>query len=141
MSHISKIEVEISDLDCLKRACAFLGFQFMSNQTTYKWYGRLVNPEQTPLPEGLTQADLGTCTHAIRIPEAEYEVGVLKRNDKYLLLCDFWDSKLRQRIGDNGCRLKQAYTVEKTKKEARKRNFTVTEQKIENGIRLVLTSR
>lgn len=139
MSHISHIEIEINDLDCLVRACAYLGFQFMRNQRTYKWYGRMVSPERHPLPEGLSENDLGKCTHAIRVPEAEYEVGVVKRGDRYLLLCDFWDSKLRQRLGENGGRLKQAYAFEKTRKEAKKRNYLVSEKKIENGIRLTLT--
>jgi len=141
MSHVSRIETEIGDLECLERACALLGFQFVRGQTTYKWYGRLVNPQSTELPEGITQDELGTCTHAIKVPQAEYEVGVVRRNGKYVLLCDFWDSKLRQRIGEGGGRLKQAYAIEKTKKEARKRNYLVRELKIEGGTRLVLSRR
>ena len=39
MSHIAKIELEITDPDTLKLACERLGLQFMENQTTYSWYG------------------------------------------------------------------------------------------------------
>jgi hypothetical protein len=140
MSHVSRIELQIDSLDCLQRACAFLGLTFVKNQKTYKWYGRLVSPDSTALPEGITEEDLGTCNHAIQVPEAEYEIGVVKRNGMYLLLCDFWDSRLKQRIGENGGRLKQAYAMERTKLEARRKRYTVREQKIDNGIRLVLSA-
>lgn len=70
----------------------------------------------------------------------QYEIGVVKRNGMYLLLCDFWDSRLKQRIGENGGRLKQAYAMERTKLEARRKRYTVREQKIDNGIRLVLSA-
>jgi len=140
MSHISKIELVIDNLECLQRACSFLGFKFIKNQKTYKWYGRVVNPEQHPLPEGITQDQLGLCDHAIVIPDADYEVGVVRKGEKYILLTDFWDSKLRLRIGENGGRMKQAYTIERVKLEARKKNYRVTEFKTEVGIRLVLAA-
>ena len=49
MSHVSKIELVIHSLDDLKDACQKLGFQFMENQKSYKWYGRWVG--DSPLPE------------------------------------------------------------------------------------------
>ena len=140
MSHVSRIEMQIDNLECLQRACAFLGFTFVKHQRHYKWYGRLVNPEKTPLPDGLTEQDLGKCDHAIRVPDAEYEVGVVQYRGKYILLCDFWDAKLKQRIGENGGRLKQAYAVERTKLEARRKNYRVLEQKTPTGIRLILSA-
>ena len=138
MSHISKIEIEINDLTSLKLACQRLGFEFKENQKSYVWYGRLVQPEKYPMPEGLTQDDLGKCDHAIEVPGADYEIGVVKLQGKYLLLCDFWDSKLKNRIGENGGLLKQAYAIERTLAEAKKRKFRVKEQKTEQGIRLTL---
>jgi hypothetical protein len=39
MSHISKIELVIQSLEDLKEACRQLGFEFMENQKTYKWFG------------------------------------------------------------------------------------------------------
>ena len=140
MSHISRIEIDINDLGCLKKACLRLDLQFMEGQQSYRWYGRLVQPEKTPLPEGLTQNDLGRCHHAIRVLGAEYEIGVYQQGQKYLLLADFWDSKLKLKIGENGGLLKQAYAVEKTVSEARRRQYRVTEQKTENGIRLILSA-
>ena len=139
MSHISRIEVEIRDLDCLRRACSLLGFQFMTGQNTYKWYGRVMNPELHPLPEGMSLSQLGQCNHAIRVPDAEYEVGVVKHNGKHLLLCDFWDAKLRLKIGENGGRLKQAYAIERTKKEAKRNQLRFSESKIDNGFRITIS--
>ena len=52
MSHISKIELVIHSLEDLKEACRQLGFEFMKNQKTYKWYGRWVG--DTPLREPLS---------------------------------------------------------------------------------------
>ena len=74
MSHISKIELEIRDLDSLKTACERLGFQFMKNQKHYRWYGKWVGNQ--PLPDGISEEDLGKCTHAIHIPAALFEIGV-----------------------------------------------------------------
>lgn len=140
MSHISKIEVEIDSLECLQRACAFLGFKFVRNQSTYKWYGRVVNPQDHPLPEGMGMDQLGKCDHAIKVPEADYEIGVVKHNGKYVLLLDYWDSKLRLRVGEKGGRVKQAYAIERIKMEAQKRKYHVSAVMIENGIRLMLAA-
>ena len=67
MSHISKIEMEITDLESLKAACKRLGFTFQEYQKTYQWYGRWVG--DTKLPEGILESDLGKCDHAIQVPE------------------------------------------------------------------------
>ena len=88
MSHISKIELVIHSLEDLKEACRQLGFEFMENQKTYKWFGRWVG--DTPLPEGVKIEDIGKCDHAIRVPGCAYEVGVIKRGDHYILLWDYY---------------------------------------------------
>lgn len=140
MSHVSKIEIEINDLHCLKMACQRLGFEFLEGQRSYIWYGRLVNPENTPLPEGITEKDLGKCHHAIRIPGATYEIGIVQQGNRFLLLADFWDTRLKNAIGDGGGKLKQAYGAERTIQEARRRNYRVIEKKTASGIRLILTA-
>jgi hypothetical protein len=137
MSHIAKIELEINDLETLRQACKRLELNFVDNQTTYKWYGSWVN--DTPLPEGITVADLGKCNHAIRVPGAQYEIGIVKRDQKYVLLWDYWDrGGLVDKLGKNAGRLKQAYTIERVRKEARLKGHRICEQKTNQGIRLVL---
>ena len=138
MSHISKIKLVIHSLEDLKEACSQLGFEFIKNQKTFKWYGRWVG--DTPLPDGISIEDLGKCDHAIRVPSCDYEVGVVKRSDHYILLWDYYSAGgLESKIGSNAGKLKQAYTVARVRKEARKKGYRVREKKIDQGIRLVLT--
>jgi hypothetical protein len=119
MSHISKIELEVKDLAILSRACGRLGLEFVKGQETFKWYGKA-----------------GSCDHAIRAPAASYEVGVVKVEGKYELLCDHYDSNLSEAIGMGGGLLKQAYAVEKTKAEARRKGYSVIEKQTDTGVRL-----
>jgi hypothetical protein len=138
MSHIARIELEITDLDALKAACRRLGLEFRCDQRSYAWYGEYQG--DYPLPEGISVQDLGQCDHAIHVPGADYEVGILKRDNKYLLLWDFWDEGgLERTLGRNAGRLKQAYAIERTRREAVRKGYRITEAKIRNGVRLVLT--
>lgn len=138
MSHISKIEIEIRSLEDLKEACKELGFEFCEGQQTYRWYGTYL--EDTELPENVAVEDLGTCNHAIRVPGARYEIGILKKEDRYQLLWDSWRTGgLEKRIGKNAGLLKQAYTLQRIKREARIKGYRVVQQKMDQGMRLVLT--
>ena len=138
MSHISRIELEIKDLQSLKEACKRLGFEFRQNQQSYKWYGRWVG--DSPLPEGITEDQLGKCDHAIKVPGAQYEVGVVRRGNGYLLLYDDWiKGGLRKKLGVNAGLLKQAYTIETLRKEARQKNYGFYETKMKKQIRVTLT--
>lgn len=137
MSHISKIALEIKSLDALIEACRKLNFEFVRDQTTYTWYGRWVG--DSPLPEGVDKKDLGTCDHAIKVPGCSYEVGVLrKQNGSYTLLWDSWEAKLRLAIGNDAGILKQAYTTEVVRQQAKLKGYRVIEKKVEKGIRLIL---
>ena len=119
MSHITRIELEIRDLETLERACARLGLELIKGQKTFKWYGR----EEV-------------CEHAIRVSGADYEIGVTKAGSVYELQCDYYDQAVGRAIGNNGGLLKQAYAVERTKSEARRKGYAVIEKKSEAGIRL-----
>ena len=138
MSHIAKIELEINDLEALKSACKSLGFEFIENQTTYRWYGRWVG--DTPLPAGVKIEDLGKCTHAIHVPAAAYEVGIVQNGTKYNLLWDYWiGGGLEKHIGKDACKLKQAYTLSRIRKSAKLKGYLTHETRIPNGIRVALT--
>ena len=137
MSHISKMELEITSLANLKQACQRLGFTFVDNQKTYKWYGTWMG--DAPLPEGISKEELGQCTHAIKVPECLYEIGVVQRGSKYTLLWDSWHSGgLEQKIGKNAGILKQAYSIERIRREAMLKRYRFSEKKVEKGVRLVL---
>ena len=137
MSHVSKIELEIQSLEDLKLACKRLGFIFQENQQTYKWYGRSVG--DYPLPEGITVDALGHCDHSIKAPECAYEIGVVKRGSKYILLWDSWHAGgLEKKIGKDAGLLKQGYTIERIKREAKRKKYQVREIKQDQSMRLVL---
>lgn len=121
MSHVTTIETEEEsyDIDALKQMCLDEGWEWREGQTTYKWYGTHVG--DYPIPAGFTKADMGRCNHAIRIPGASYEIGVVNKGGKVKLLWDFWGSGgLPQKLGQKAEKLKQAYTVAKVKVTAKK---------------------
>ena len=120
MSQISKIELEVKDLATLKQACNRLGLTLLEGKETFKWYGE----------------EEGRCHHAIRVPEATYEIGVIRKGNLYELQCDYWDSAIGKVIGNNGGLLKQAYATERTKTEARRKGYSIIEKKTDSGIRL-----
>jgi len=120
MSHISKIELEVKDLATLKRACDRLRLIMIEGQNTFKWYGR----------------EEGKCDHAIRVPGATYEIGVVKTGSVYELRCDYYDATIGKTIGQTGGLLKKAYAAERTKTEARRKGYTVIEKQTDSGVRL-----
>ena len=120
MSHISKIELEVKDLGTLAQACSRLGLELIKGQKTFKWYGR----------------EDGKSDHAIKVPGANYEIGVIKAGKAFELQCDYYDAAIGKAIGQKGGLLKQAYAVERTKTEARRKGYTVMEQKTDSGVRL-----
>ena len=98
MSHVSKIEVdEKYDIKALKQMCFDQNWVFAENQQTYVKYG-----------------NRGKCDHAIKIPGADYEIGVVKKSDgDYELQVDFYDHSLTQKIGAKAGLMKQAYRFAK----------------------------
>lgn len=119
MSHLSRIELEVNDLDALYRACLHLGLTLIKGKTSFTWY-----------------RGQGSCDHAIMIPNARYEIGLINQKGAYHLQTDFWDKGVEAAIGKNGGLLKQRYAVERTKKEAARRKCRIIEKRTETGIRL-----
>jgi hypothetical protein len=119
MSHISKIELEVRDLGVLGNACARLGLELLKEKRTFKWYGK--------------EAE---CDHAISVSGADYEIGVMRTAGQYELNCDYYDRNIEKAIGNQGGLLKQAYAIEKTRIEARKKGYSVIERRTKTGIRL-----
>ena len=119
MSHISKIELEVRDFGILGQACKRLGLELIRGKGRFTWYGK-----DAP------------CDHAIRVPGADYEIGVINKDGLYELNCDFYDRTIERVIGRQGGLLRQAYAVEKTKTEARKKGYSVMERQTDTGIRL-----
>jgi hypothetical protein len=114
MSHITNIELEIKDLTALKAACHRMGFTFMENQTTCNFY----------------RDQKADCLHAIQVPGAAYEVGVVAyANGGYKLIWDpYIQGGLESALGHGAVKLKQAYGIEKAKLEARRKGYSVYER-------------
>ena len=124
MSHISKIELVINDLQCLKMACGRMNLEFREGQKTYRWYG-----------------PPGKCDHAIHVPNASYEVGVIQDdNANYTLQYDAWPAGgLVPVIGENAGLLKQAYAIERVRKDGKQKRMRIQETQTETGVRLTLS--
>lgn len=143
MSHVAAVSLEIDDLPSLKEAAKALGLEFITNQTTYKWFGRFMNDysgENAAHLNGINPKDYGKCLHAIRIPgdSKAYEIGVIKRTDGkpgFQLVWDFWQGGygLEKAIGKDGGLLKQSYAVMRAKKEMLRKGYRATTTKDAKG--------
>ena len=120
------------DLPTLKAACESLGYKWLEGQKQYKWFGRFVG--DYPLPEGITADELGKCDHAVKIPGAKYEVGIVKKGDKWIILYDFWqEGKLEPILGRDAQPISKAYGLEKAKRAAKAAGMMYKEKLKKNG--------
>lgn len=151
MSHVVALELEILDLDALRKAAAMIGLEFRDNQETYRWWGRSVGDYS--LPKGFTAAELGKCEHAIGIPgdvelgdcdtaaqligsrgtgkQRPYEIGVVTRRDGkpgYSLLWDFFNGGygLEERVGRDCQKLTDAYGAQVAIKELEAQGYATS---------------
>jgi hypothetical protein len=120
MSHVVIIELEVKSLSALNQACKGLGCTFVKDQKTYAWWGR--HEGDYPIPEGMTKEELGKCNHAIKVPGASWEIGVIKEKDKefYRLIYDFYGGRgrdIEKVCGDKLGKLKGAYTISELKEK------------------------
>ncbi len=121
MSHVTTIDAHESfEIPALKQMCENQGWEWLEGQLTYKWFGRHVG--DFPLPDGFAVDEMGKCDHAIRVPGAKYEIGVVRKNGQWKLIYDFWDSSLKDKLcgtrngfarDENAGLLKQAYNKAK----------------------------
>jgi hypothetical protein len=138
LSHVSKIELEIKDLEALKAACQRLGFKFRKVKRPIN--GMVAGLETVHYLEGITEEELGKCDHAIHVPGAKYEIGIVKKGKSLSLLWDSWvKGGLEKHIGKDAGKLKQIYAVEKIRLEARKKGMKILESIKPKSIRLTLS--
>jgi hypothetical protein len=139
MSHVVRLELVIDSLDSLELACKRLGCSLIKNQKTYKWWNTHVG--DYPLPEGMKKEDMGKCAHAIKVPNANWEIGVIEQSDKkFKLIYDFYGpegQKIHNVCGEKLGKLKQIYTVEHLKKKIKDKK-RVKEEMVGKKIRLTI---
>ena len=151
--HVVTVKTELNNLQAIKNACLKMGWQFCQGQTTYKWVGTWV--DDSPVPRLLFEDEaeynrvvqmtreerrrympgvLGKCTHAIKIPGAEGEIGIIQRGNLYIPIWDYFAHgliKLRDANGMAG--FMQAYGVERTLLEAQRHGHTCFQHKLDDG--------
>ena len=135
MSHITEISVEIKDLDSLEAACKEMGLELVRGQARYKWFGRFVGG--APMPAGMTEAEMGRCNHAIRIPgnAQAYEIGVCQQGGNFVLRWDSWQGGygMQDIVGKDAGKLSQAYAVQVASKQARRQGMSVVQTRLADG--------
>ena len=138
MSHVTTIDPkEHYEIPALKKMCENQGWAWMEGQQTYKWFGTHVG--DYPLPTGFTKEDMGKCDHAIRVPGARYEIGVVQKDEKWQVIYDFYDRSLKEKLcpdphnehGEAGL-LKQAYNIAKTQVACKSKMKSWTQGTVKN---------
>jgi len=120
MSHISRIQLDVNNLNCLEKAVKKLGGTFHKNKTEFSYYaGRK-----------------GKCLHAASFPNCSFDLGIIKgENNDYVLQWDSYSSGgLSKVLGENANKLKQTYAVEVAKNVAKMQGYIFTEKTKENGV-------
>lgn len=137
MSHVVVLDLDIKNLDAVKKLCKNLGWSFLENQKTYVWYGRWMNDysqQDAAVNQGIKPEDLGKCDHAISIPGCHYQLGLKSVGDKYTLLWDWWDKDLKKAMGgEKGQVFMQEYGLACIQQEADQFGYSYTTKKLDNG--------
>lgn len=122
MSHFTDISIEIRDIEALRKACADLGLSVLE-QATARGYG-----------ENLIRGE-----YVIRL-QGPYDIAVNRTDDgRWTLTADLWRGHVEREVGRNFGRLKQAYGVQRTLKEARRLGLKAHRSVLQDGtVRLAL---
>ena len=139
MSHIVTIDTELKDVSAIKKACERMGWTYDENAKTFAWYGRYVGDyaafEERLRSLGISTQDYGKCDAAIKIPGANYTIGLVEKDGKYIPLWDTWGpgglSEITTTNGMGG--FMQAYVCAKTQLEARRKGYSTREVVQRNG--------
>jgi len=107
--HLVAVELEINDPEAVQKACERLGWKFCHGKTTYAWVGKWY--DDSPVPRYLFASDseyrrvcnmtrhdrtqymqgvLGNCNHAIQIPGAKGEIGLIERDGRLYPIWDYY---------------------------------------------------
>ncbi len=125
MSHIETGKSSILHLDALKAAVRDMGAMFIENKKTFNAYH-----------------DHETCDHAIQLPGVNYEIGIRKTKERYVLAWDEYGfdggsrhdgHKLIQTFGAGLCKLHAAYGRQVVLQQAKAHGFGCRETRLADG--------
>ncbi len=121
MSHITTINVKVTDLAALSKVCTELGLELRQDQHTYRSYAGRTLP----------------CAAAIVAPNNQhaYEIGIVQDGDHYAVNYDGWAGGrgMMEKVGERCGKLMQGYSLEVAKKQARKLGWQWKEVRQEDG--------
>ena len=117
MSHISKMELKINDLQSLIAATKAIGMQFNEGQTKHQyWNGKM-----------------SSCDHAISAPGSKHEIGVVREKDgTYGLNWDASYNDLAKVVGVGASKLKQEYGFAVAAKAAKRDGWRPVNKRYED---------
>lgn len=139
MSHVVTIKAKLIDLAAIEQACKCMGWTLVRGQKTFEWFGTWMDDydqvDAAYVAAGIKPEEYGKCDHAIRVPGAKYEIGLVSREGSFLPLWDNWRSGgLSHLTAANGMGgFVQRYVAEKSKNELRRKGYTPIEQTRADG--------
>ena len=134
MSHVVKVELVITDLDALEKACSALGLTYDKTENTWRWYGTWVNDYSKGdaayvhgiTPDRYGKADAGI----VRVPGCGWDIGVYKvpgKENTWCLIYDFYAGGhgIEKALGKALPDLNKAYGAEVFKKQMKAKGLQV----------------
>lgn len=150
MSHISKIEIVIVDLDAFEAACRELGVELRRNQKTFKSFAGAKHPCEMAVVDAANQEayELGLVRARYDNNQASRTFGQVVQDPNgsaYMALTDNWDGGkgLNEKIGENAGLLMQRYGLNAARRQAAQQGMSVVrEERLPNGsVRMVFEPR
>jgi len=115
MSHVTTVETKLDDKAALKAACKELGLKYSENAVADLGYGnKLKGDVVITLPNGTQMALVWN-----------------KAKKCYEVHCDFYGGSIRNLLGGDLRKLKQAHSVQKLTALARRHNYRVQRGKVD----------
>ena len=146
MSHVSNVELTVSDLDALRDAVARTnGLTWCEEQKSYHWYGKWMDDfhgKAAAVDNGFKPSEFGKSEHAIKVDGVEYEIGVVKNptGEGYRLIYDNYDSgkQIAERYGTGLETIKNSYAERVAVKQLQRKGYRVSTRVNAQGQRQVV---
>lgn len=125
MSSLTTLAFKVKSIQAVDAAVKELGGT-LSQQSKFQWHGRK-----------------SACSYAIKVPNTDWEIGLVKDGDEYKLTYDTWSHNgqaLKSFMGDGAARFKHAYTKHLYLQEAKRKGYVVHEKKVGGKTVLRLTN-
>lgn len=143
MSHTTKGQCRVTNLDDLELAAPLLGLRLVRGQRTWRWYGQFMNDsaEGRALASVLPVSQWGKCEHALQVVghESGYEIGVVPALDGgpgYDLVFDGWGpgAEITKRCGADLGRLAAEVGAQAALRELARKGYRARVERTEKNL-------